>query len=193
MSGKTPPRIMWRRRIFLIKVKISCSFSPVFLPKTKPPLYIGGQEVENNRKNCAVYLIFHDPPDRNQEFFFIATHDTVCVNTHFACPNAYAGFSHPIGKTLADIFILSQTTKYRKTEIYTHRVPSLVPYERDPIPHILIKTPTKRPDNTEHRFLINTLTSRTAPTPSRTIRNNSFYSDTMPKIHTKTKNTTSRF
>ena len=134
---------MWRRRIFLIKVKISCSFSPVFLPKTKPPLYIGGQEVENNRKNCAVYLIFHDPPDRNQEFFFIATHDTVCANTHFACPNAYAGFSHPIGKTLADIFILSQTTKYRKTEIYTHRVPSLVPYERGPIPHILIKTPTK--------------------------------------------------
>ena len=79
VSGKTPPRIMWRRRIFLIKVKISCSFSPVFLPKTKPPLYIGGQEVENNRKNCAVYLIFHDPPDRNQEFFFIATHDTVCA------------------------------------------------------------------------------------------------------------------
>ena len=143
MSGKTPPRIMWRRRIFLIKVKISCSFSPVFLPKTKPPLYIGGQEVENNRKNCAVYLIFHDPPDRNQEFFFIATHDTVCANTHFACPNAYAGFSHPISKTLADIFILSQTTKYRKTEIYTHRVLFLVPYERGPIPHILIKTPTK--------------------------------------------------
>ena len=149
---------MWRRHIFLIKVKISCSFSPVFLPKTKPPLYIGGQEVENNRKNCAVYLIFHDPPDRNQEFFS-SRHTTQFAQIRISrAPMLTQGSHTPSAKPLPTYLYYRKRPNIARRK-YTHRVPFLVPYERGPIPH----TPTNRPDNTERRFLINTLTSRTAP------------------------------
>ena len=154
---------MWRRRIFLIKVKISCSFSPVFLPKTKPPLYIGGQEVENNRKNCAVYLIFHDPPDRNQEFFS-SRHTTQFAQIRISrAPMLTQGSHTPSAKPLPTYLYYRKRPNIARRK-YTHtafrfwfRMNVVL------IPHILIKTPTNHTDNTERRFLINTLTSRTAP------------------------------
>ena len=42
----------------------------------------GGQEVDDNYRNCVVYYVFHNPPDQSQEFLFFVVIKTAQPRRH---------------------------------------------------------------------------------------------------------------
>ncbi len=76
---------------------------------------IGGQEVDDNYWNCVAYLIFRNPPDRNQELLFIvAIIKPAQMRATLFIPTPVHGSSHPINGTPIDIIMLSRTAKQCK-------------------------------------------------------------------------------